>query len=74
MNISKYLEQNAAAKDVLTVMELYIPKTIWYAAPIAFLFSVTYVLSDLYAKNEVVRVESHAVRSICRVLCKNEIY
>ena len=54
MNISKYLEQNAAAKDVIRVMELYIPKTVWYAAPIAFLFSVTYVLSDLYAKNEMV--------------------
>lgn len=54
MNISKYLEQDAAAKDVLRVMEFYIPKTVWYAAPIAFLFSVTYVLSDLYAKNEMV--------------------
>ena len=52
MNISKYLEMNAAAKDVVRVMVLYIPKTVWYAAPIAFLFSVTYILSDLYAKNE----------------------
>lgn len=54
MNISKYLEQNVPAKEVLRVMELYTPKTIWYAAPIAFLFSVTYILSDLYAKNEMV--------------------
>ena len=52
MNISKYLEMDAPAKDVVRVMVLYIPKTIWYAAPIAFLFSVTYVLSDLYSKNE----------------------
>ena len=52
MNISKYLEMDAPAKDVFRVMVLYIPKTIWYAAPIAFLFSVTYILSDLYAKNE----------------------
>lgn len=52
MNISKYLEQNVAAKDVFKVMYLYVPKTVWYAAPIAFLFSVTYILSDLYAKNE----------------------
>ena len=52
MNISKYLEMEAPAKDVFRVMILYIPKTIWYAAPIAFLFSVTYILSDLYAKNE----------------------
>ena len=52
MNISKYLEMNAPAKQVVRVMILYIPKTVWYAAPIAFLFSVTYILSDLYAKNE----------------------
>ena len=52
MNISKYLEMNAPAKEVLRVMLYYIPKTVWYAGPIAFLFSVTYVLSDLYAKNE----------------------
>ena len=52
MNISKYLEMNTPAKEVMRVMLLYIPKTIWYAAPIAFLFSVTYVLSDLYSKNE----------------------
>lgn len=52
MNISSYLEQEAPAKEVMRVMLLYVPKTIWYAAPIAFLFSVTYILSDLYAKNE----------------------
>ncbi|MBR6340337.1 MAG: LptF/LptG family permease [Treponema sp.] len=52
MNISRYLEMEAPAKEVLKVMIYYIPKTVWYAGPIAFLFSVTYVLSDLYAKNE----------------------
>lgn len=52
MNISRYLELSVPAKSVLTVMIYYIPKTVWYAAPIAFLFAVTYVLSDLYAHNE----------------------
>ena len=52
MNISRYLEMDAPARDVFKVMLLYVPKTVWYAAPIAFLFSVTYILSDLYAKNE----------------------
>ena len=52
MNISKYLEMEAPARDVLRVMYYYISKTIWYAGPIAFLFTVTYVLSDLYSKNE----------------------
>lgn len=53
MNISRYLEQNAPAKDVFKIMYYYVPKTIWYGAPIAYLFSVTYILSDLYAKNEI---------------------
>lgn len=52
MNITKYMEMNSPAGSVLKVMLLYTPKTIWYAAPIAFLFSVTYILSDLYATNE----------------------
>ena len=52
MNISRYLEMEAPGREVLRVMLYYIPKTVWYAGPIAFLFSVTYVLSDLYAKNE----------------------
>lgn len=52
MNISKYLEMQASMKDVFKIMVLFAPKTIWYAAPIAYLFSVTYILSDLYAANE----------------------
>lgn len=52
MNITKYMEMDASVISVLRVMVYYIPKTIWYAAPIAFLFSVTYILSDLYATNE----------------------
>ena len=37
-------------------MLLYVPKTIWYAGPIAFLFSITYILSDLYANNEMTAI------------------
>lgn len=52
MNISSYLENKSPVKDVLLIMYYYIPKTIWYASPIAFLFSVSYILSNLYAGNE----------------------
>lgn len=52
MNISKYMEVNASITDILKVMLYYTPKTIWYAAPIAFLFTVTFVLSTLYSNNE----------------------
>ena len=68
MNISKYLEMDAPARDVVRVMVLYIPKTIWYAAPIAFLFSVTYILSDLYSKNEMEAIFASGVSLFSFVL------
>ena len=30
----------------------YIPKTVWYAVPVAILFSTSYSLSNMYANNE----------------------
>ena len=77
MNISRYLEMNAPAKQVVKVMILYTPKTIWYAAPIAFLFSVTYVLSDLYAKNEMVALFASGTslfKFIIPILVLNSLY
>ena len=53
MNISTYLQNNCSAKDILTVMIYYVPKTVWYAVPIAILFSTSYALSDMYAANEI---------------------
>lgn len=53
MNISTYLQNNCSAKDILTVMYYYVPKTVWYAIPIAILFSTSYALSDMYAANEI---------------------
>ena len=52
MNIANYLQNNCSVKDILTVMLYYAPKTIWYAVPVAMLFSVSYTLSDMYATNE----------------------
>lgn len=51
-NISNYLESKASFLSVLKVSALFIPKTIWYASPIAFLFSVTYILSEFYSTNQ----------------------
>lgn len=53
MNISTYLQNNCAAKDILKVMYYYTPKTVWYAIPVAILFSTSYALSDMYAANEI---------------------
>ncbi len=53
MNIATYLQNNCSAKDILLVMGYYVPKTIWYAVPVAILFSTSYVLSEMYAANEI---------------------
>lgn len=52
INISKYLQLGAPVSAVLKVMELYIPKTVWYSIPVGILFATSYSLSDLYASNE----------------------
>ena len=53
MNIATYLQNNCTLKDMFTVMAYYVPKTIWYAVPVAILFSSSYVLSEMYAANEI---------------------
>ena len=37
-------------------MLYYVPKTVWYAVPIAVLFATAYVLSNMYANNELLAV------------------
>ena len=53
MNIATYLQNNCTAKDMLLVMAYYVPKTVWYAVPVAILFSTSYALSEMYAANEI---------------------
>ena len=53
MNIATYLQNNCSAKDILLVMAYYVPKTFWYAVPVAILFSTSYALSEMYAANEI---------------------
>lgn len=53
MNIATYLQNNCSGKDIMMVMAYYVPKTIWYAVPVAILFSTSYALSEMYAANEI---------------------
>lgn len=53
MNIATYLQNNCPVKDILRVMLYYVPKTIWWAVPVAVLFSTSYALSEMYAANEI---------------------
>ena len=52
MNIATYLQNNCTVNDIFTVMLNYVPKTLWYAVPVAILFSTSFTLSNMYATNE----------------------
>lgn len=54
MNLWKFIQNQVAVSAVAHLMLLYVPKTIGYAMPIAILFASSYVLSDLYANNELI--------------------
>jgi lipopolysaccharide export system permease protein len=61
INIWSYISKGVPVAVVGRITFYYVPKTIWYAVPIATLFSVAYVLSDLYARNELMAVFASGV-------------
>lgn len=52
LNLWSYIAHGASVAKVFLVSLLYVPKSLSFAMPLAVLFSVAYVLSDLYSKNE----------------------
>ncbi|MDR2071839.1 MAG: LptF/LptG family permease [Spirochaetaceae bacterium] len=50
----RYLNANAAVKDILKVSLYYIPKSFSYAMPVSLLFASAYTLGDLSARNELI--------------------
>jgi len=52
MNLTTYLQNSAKFPEIFKVMLYYTPKTLWYAIPVGMLFSTSFVLSDMYANNE----------------------
>lgn len=61
MNLWLYLQNEVPAAVILKVILLYIPKTVWYATPLAILFACSYTLSNLYARNELTAVFASGV-------------
>lgn len=56
MNLWNYISKGASSRDVAFIILYYIPKTVWYAVPVAMLFATAYMLSDFYARNELLAV------------------
>ncbi|MBO7639994.1 MAG: LptF/LptG family permease [Treponema sp.] len=61
LNIWNYISRNVPPAQVGQIMLYYIPKTIWYAVPIAVLFATVFVLSNMYANNELLAVFASGV-------------
>ena len=61
MNLWNYISKSVSPLVILQILLFYIPKTVWYAVPIAMLFATAYMLSDLYARNELLAVFASGV-------------
>lgn len=61
MNLWNFISNAVPAGTVFKIMALYIPKTMWYAAPLGILFAVSYTLSDFYANNELIAIFASGV-------------
>lgn len=56
INLWNYISKGVEMRTVARILLYYVPKSVWYAVPIAVLFSTSYMLSDLYAKNELLAI------------------
>lgn len=61
INLWNYISKNVPLNTIGTIMMYYLPKTVWYATPIATLFATAYTLSDLYANNELTAIFASGV-------------
>lgn len=61
MNLWRYIAQEVAVADIFKVFALYIPKAASLSVSLAVLFGAAYVLSDLYAKNELTAIFASGV-------------
>ncbi|WP_318690859.1 LptF/LptG family permease [Treponema sp.] len=56
MNLWNYISKGVPSKEVGLILLYYVPKTVWYSIPIAMLFATAYMLSDFYARNELLAI------------------
>lgn len=61
LNIWNYISKGVSPVQIGKILLLYVPKTIWYSVPIAVLFATVYVLSNMYANNELLAVFASGV-------------
>jgi lipopolysaccharide export system permease protein len=57
-NLWKYISGNVSVVSILRLFWLYIPKCISFSLPIAVLFSASYTMGNMYARNELTSIFS----------------
>lgn len=55
-NLVKYLSNDVPLRSILIVLALYFPKCVSFSMPLAVLFSSSYVMGNMYAKNELTSI------------------
>lgn len=60
-NIFSYLSNNVPLKEILTISLFYIPKCVSYSIPLSILFAVSFVLGEMYSKNEMTAIFSSGI-------------
>ena len=61
MHLWEYIQNDVSFGDLMRLMLLYVPKTLWYAAPLSMLFAVAFTLSMMYSNNELTVICSSGV-------------
>ncbi len=52
MHLWEYIQNSVPFGKLMYLMLLYVPKTLWYAAPLSMLFAIAFTLSMMYSNNE----------------------
>jgi lipopolysaccharide export system permease protein len=55
-NLSRYLNYEVTAREILRVSLYYLPKSFSYVLPASLLFAAAYTLGDLYGRNELTSI------------------
>ncbi|MBO4507883.1 MAG: LptF/LptG family permease [Spirochaetaceae bacterium] len=61
MHLWEYIQNDVSFGNLMRLMLLYVPKTLWYAAPLSMLFAVAFTLSMMYSNNELTVICSSGV-------------
>ena len=55
-NLWSYINRGVTIDQIAQLMLYYAPRCAWYSIPMSMLFATAYMLSDLYAKNELLAI------------------